>query len=82
MKHWWMSTLWLGFALAAALLMPAVALASDCSDPNDCEGMARGAAAIAAGAGAVAAAASNGSTENGSNTDEGSSSGGAGGEGD
>ena len=77
MKHWWMSTLWLGFALAAALLMPAVALASDCSDPNYCEGMARGAAAIAAGAGAVAAAASNGS-----NTDEGSSSGGAGGEGD
>ena len=62
----WRLALWFGLVVAAVLLMPAVAFASNCSDPDDCTGMARGAAAVAAGAGAVAAAASNGSTGDGS----------------
>ena len=66
MTQQWRSALWLGYILAFVLLMPAAAIASNCSDPDDCTGMAIGAAAVAAGAGTVAAAASDGNTGDGS----------------
>lgn len=66
MKVWWRVAFWSCVGLAVVLLVPAVALASNCSSLDDCWGMARGAAAAAAGAGVAAAAATNGDSGNGS----------------
>lgn len=82
MRPQWRLALWLGYILAVVLLMPAAALASNCSDPDDCTGMARGAAAVAAGAGAVAAAASNGNGGDGGGGGNSTGEGDVGGEGD
>ena len=72
MKPWWRSAFWLCFGVGAVLLMPAMAIASNCSSLDDCWGMARGAAAAAAGAGAAAAASTDGG-EGDAGTGDGSS---------
>jgi hypothetical protein len=76
MRLWWKSAIWLCCGAAIVLLLPAVVLASNCSNLTDCWGMARGAAAAAAGAGAAAAASSDGADGDGGGGGE-TSSGGA-----